>query len=150
MKERELFGVEDFGVGYTPRYIATVRVPGALGRMGGVVGFGTKEGPCVSAASNESPEEALDAAFMKLGKIANRASGERTTVVDPTPVSPKGCRCGVVDCPGHTVCTHQPGSRACDICTLDDTDETSPQAYAARALGTRVYSDGRTNARRAR
>lgn len=37
-------------------------------------------------------------------------------------------------------CTHPPGSRTCSICTLDDNDETSPQACAARALKTRRYS----------
>jgi hypothetical protein len=57
------------------------------------------------------------------------------------------CMCGIADCPGHEACTHKPGSRACSICTLDDSDETSQQAIAARALRTRVYSDGRTNAR---
>lgn len=37
-------------------------------------------------------------------------------------------------------CSHPPGSRTCSTCTLPDDDETSMQAIAARALGTRRYA----------
>lgn len=37
-------------------------------------------------------------------------------------------------------CTHPPGSRRCDHTTLHDDDETSEQALAAKAQGTRQYS----------
>jgi hypothetical protein len=37
-------------------------------------------------------------------------------------------------------CTHAPGSRQCDHTTLHDSDETSEQALAAKAAGTRKYS----------
>ena len=44
--------------------------------MGGVLGFGTMEGHRGRGESDDSPEDALTDAFLKLGKIANRACAE--------------------------------------------------------------------------